>query len=98
MSSPDRQAVTGPGAGPAVPPGLRAELMAAVRPEFRADVLIPDPADPVFGARPCRVAGCGRPGRARGLCGGHHRRWSVEGKPDMEQFTATMNAGPLRAA
>jgi integrase len=67
--------------------------MAAVRPEFRADVLIPDPADPVFGARPCRVAGCGRPARGRGLCGGHHRRWTVEGKPDMEQFTATTHPG-----
>jgi integrase len=79
-------AAAGYGAGETVLPGLLAKLMSTVRPEFRADVLIPDPADPVFGARPCRVAGCGRPGRARGLCHGHHHRWARQGRPDIEEF------------
>ena len=44
--------------------GLLAKLVAAVRPEFRADVLVFDPADPVFAPR--RVPGGGvRVARAR---------------------------------
>jgi len=89
VSPPDGQAAAaGHGAGEAVPPGLLAKLMSTVRPEFRADVLIPDPADLVFGGQPCLVEGCGRPGRARGLCHGHHHRWSDEGKPDIGGFIA----------
>ena len=37
-------------------PGLRARLIAAVRLEFRADVLVFDPRDPVFGGPPCQAA------------------------------------------
>ena len=66
-------------AGPAVPAdGLLEKLMAAVRPEFRADVLVFDPADPVFGRGVCLVDGCGWPctaaGCARVTCGGGTRR------------------------
>ena len=93
MNPPDRRAAAaGHGAGEAVPPGLLATLMSAVRPEFRADVLIPDPQDLVFGGAPCRVEGCGRPGRARGLCHGHHHRWAGEGKPDIGEFIAATRA------
>jgi len=35
-----------------VPAGLLEKLMAVVRPEFRADVLAFDAADPVFGSPP----------------------------------------------
>ena len=56
------------------PAGLPEKLAAAIRPEFREDVFIPDPADPVFGGGPCQAGGCGRPARARGLCHGRHRR------------------------
>jgi hypothetical protein len=53
---------TGPEARPA---GLLEKLVAAVRPEFRADVFIPDPADPVFGGRRAgSTAAAARPGRA----------------------------------
>ena len=43
---PDRQARGHRG----MPAGLLEKLMAAVRPEFRADDLVFDPRDPVFGA------------------------------------------------
>ena len=73
---------------PGAHPGLLAALMAAVRPEFRSDVVVFDRRDPVFGAPPCRVPGCDRPGRARGMCDGHHQRWSTAGKPAADQFAA----------
>ena len=46
---------------PARPAGLLGKLLAAVRPEFRQDVLAFGPADPVLGGTPCKVAGCGTP-------------------------------------
>ena len=45
---PDRQARGHRG----MPAGLLEKLMAAVRPEFRADDLVFDPRDPVFGGPP----------------------------------------------
>ena len=69
--------------------GLLEKLMAAVRPEFRAGELAFDPADPVFGGPICRVASCPRTARGgRGLCAAHHDRWTAEGRPDLEAFTA----------
>jgi integrase len=89
--------VTGPDAAGAGqyrdPAGLLEKLMAAVRPEFRADELAFDPADPVFGGAACRVAGCPRTARGgRGLCSGHHDRWTAEGKPDMDAFVAVTSS------
>jgi integrase len=77
-----------PARGPATSPGLLAALMAAVRPEFRGDVLGFDPRDPVFGGPPCLVDGCERPGRNRGLCRWHYQQW-CERKPDFAEFVAT---------
>jgi hypothetical protein len=71
------------------PAGLLEKLMAAVRPEFRADVLTFDPRDPVFGGPPCAVPGCQRPARNRNLCWGHRQRWHQADKPDLAVFTAT---------
>ncbi len=88
MSSPDGQEASA-GAGEVVSPGLLARLMAAVRPEFRRDVLRFDAADPVFGGSACGVPGCARLARGRGLCLGHHSRWRQHGSPDLERFTAT---------
>ncbi|HJT04961.1 MAG TPA: site-specific integrase [Pseudonocardiaceae bacterium] len=76
-----------PDNAPAQHPGLLAKLMAAVRPEFRADVIDIDPADPVFGGPPCRVPDCRRIARTRGLCIGHYNRWQDAGQPDLEQFS-----------
>ena len=49
--------------------------MAAVRPEFRAGVLVFDPADPVFGGAACRVRWLRPDGAAGGMCDGHRARW-----------------------
>jgi hypothetical protein len=70
VSRPDDRAVPACGAAEwrGAPAGLREKLMAAVRPEFRADDLVFDPRDPVFGGPACAVAGCDRPGRKRDLC------------------------------
>jgi integrase len=79
----------GPRERPARPHGLLERLLAAVRPEFRADVLIFDPRDPVFGGPPCRVPACGRAARCRGMCQSHHERWIDAGRPALAQFAAT---------
>lgn len=77
----------------------RAEPVAAgiaglLRPEFNVTVIRPDPADPVLAGRPCTVKECDRPGRCRGLCAGHHKSWSSQGKPDLAGFIAS--AAPIR--
>ena len=66
--------------------GLLGKLMAAVRSEFRSDVMEFSPEDPVFGGAACRVAGCAHTARGRGLCQGHLHRWADAGRPDLEQF------------
>jgi integrase len=90
-------AVPGPEPGGPAPggtgyPGLLEKLLAAVRPEFRAAVFTVDPGDPVFGGPPCRVPGCGRAARARGLCLGHYHRWMTQGHPDIVEFAVTTSA------
>ena len=75
-----------------MPAGLLEKLVAAVRPEFRADDLVFDPRDPVFGGPACAVPGCGRPGRKRGLCLGHRQRWLASGEPELAAFIATTTA------
>jgi len=64
-------------------------LIAAVRPEFHADVLVFPAVDPVFGGGPCRVGPCPRPARGHGLCQGHHLRWVGAGRPELGEFAAT---------
>jgi integrase len=87
--------VTGPVTGTAssIPaparPGLLSRLMAVVRPEFRADELVFDPADPVFGGGLCLVPACERTARSRGLCAAHHDRWQADSRPDVEEFAAS---------
>ena len=86
-----------PAAGPArqyrAPAGLLEKLIAAVRPEFRAEDLVFDPRDPVFGGPPCAVSGCDRPHRSQGLCTSHSQRWRATGRPDLAGFTATAEPG-----
>ena len=38
-------------------PGLLERLLAAVRPQFRDELLVPDPANPVLGWKICAAAG-----------------------------------------
>ena len=91
MSAPSGPAETGPAGGgvPGRTAGLLEKLVAAVRPEFRGEVLVFDPRDPVFGGPPCMVAGCDRPQRERGMCRSHRRRWAQAGRPDPAEFAAT---------
>ena len=65
-----RPADPAPGAAGQLPvaPGLLEKLLAAVRPEFRADELAFGLDDPVFGGDRCRAGRCGRAVQARGLC------------------------------
>jgi hypothetical protein len=82
-----RAAVGGPSdlpapPGPAERAGLSAKLLAAVRPEFRVQVLIPAPGDLILGTPSCRVDGCPHRQRHRGLCHAHHQRWKRQGRPD----------------
>ena len=72
--------------------GLLEQLMAVVRPEFRTEIYIPAPDDPVFAAGKCAVAGCDRTAVQRGLCNGHVIRWRQRGRPALEDFLA--DSGP----
>jgi hypothetical protein len=55
-------------------------VAAAVRPEFRVDVLYPEPSNPVLFGRPCAVAGCPSPGRGRHLlCVAHGTQFRKRG-------------------
>jgi hypothetical protein len=71
------------------PVGLLEKLIAVVRPQFRAEVLVFDPRDPVFGGPPCTVPGCERPLRENGMCTAHTQRWRATGYPDLTEFIAT---------
>ena len=68
--------------------GLLEKLMAAVRSEFRVEVLIADPEDPVLGVKPCEIGGCDRPIKYRGMCNGHDLRWKKAGGTDLAAFKA----------
>jgi integrase len=70
--------------------GLLEKLMAAVRPEFRRDVVVFAPDDPVFGGAVCRVGECGRVSHSStGLCRGHYQRWMRQGRPEPNDFSIT---------
>jgi hypothetical protein len=75
-------------------PGLLAQLMAVVRPEFRTEIYVPDPDDPVFAADECVVADCDRTAESiqRGLCNAHAIRYRKRGNPPMTDFLA--DSGP----
>jgi integrase len=69
--------------------GLLEKLLAAVRSEFRADVLVFAPGDPVFGhGAACRIPRCGRPARPSGgsLCNNHYDRWAAGGRPALDAW------------
>ena len=75
-------------------PGLLERLLAAVRPQFRDKLLVPDPADPVLGWKICAAAGCGRPVHTRTMCAAHDRRWRRLGLPDVAEFLASPRPAP----
>jgi len=76
-------------------------LLSAVRPEFRAEMYVPEAGDHVLCARPptdallargavegCAVAGCRRSAYGWGLCRSHLRRWKLAGRPDRGSFAS----------
>ncbi|WP_239342219.1 hypothetical protein [Frankia sp. CiP3] len=69
-------------------PGLLEKLVAYVRPEFRADVLVPDSQDPVLGTPTCAVPSCDYPVADHGICNGHRLRWRDRGRPALAAFLA----------
>jgi len=72
----------------AAPTGLLEKLVGAVCPQFRVDVYVPAPGDPVLGRPPCSVQGCDRTGWEYGLCPAHSSRWRAQGRPDLAGFGA----------
>jgi integrase len=75
--------------------GLLEKLADAVRPEFRAGILVFDPADPVFGGEACLVPRCSRTARSGGMCYAHYQRWVHAGRPDPAAFALSgQAAGP----
>jgi integrase len=81
---------TSPADGEVGHPALLAKLMAAVRPEFRAEPLTFAVDDAVFGGAACGVQRCPRTARSGdGLCPGHHTRWMTAGRPEVAAFAAT---------
>ena len=76
---------------------LLEKLLAAVRPEFRHDVLAFAADDPVFGGTACRAGSCGRVSfSSTGLCNAHYQRWAKQGRRDLEDFSAATS--PLTGA
>lgn len=67
-------------------PGLLGKLMARVRVEFREEVYLIDPDDPVLGRGRCPVPDCDRAQAENGLCSAHGRRWRERGRPEMASF------------
>jgi integrase len=77
-------------------------LLAAVRVEFRAEVYVARPGDPVLFGPACAVAGCPARGLDRSaglsrgayLCAAHAGRWRREGSPPAAKWVR--RASPLR--
>lgn len=69
--------------------GSLRRLLAVLRPEFRADQFTFDATDGVFATGACRIDGCERQVRGRGICQGHLHRWVKQGRPDLDAFIAT---------
>ncbi|WP_395704560.1 hypothetical protein [Rhodococcus ruber] len=73
------------------PGSVLAKLMAVVRAEFRAEVYVPAPNDPVFISDRCIVAGCDRTAETlkQRLCCAHWQRFrKKKNYSSIEQFLA----------
>src|SRR5687768_2520443 len=65
---------------------LLAKLMEQVRSEFRVEALRLDASFFPSQEKGCSV--CGKPPRAHSLCGRHHQRWTVAGRPELTVWVA----------
>lgn len=75
--------------------GCAQKLVAAVRPEFRVEVLVPAVGDPILGTPACVVPGCVRSTNYDRLCQPHYRRWKSEGRPELAAWACS--ADPMVA-
>ncbi|OBG47701.1 hypothetical protein A5669_05130 [Mycolicibacterium fortuitum] len=76
--------------------GLLAALFAAVRPEWRRDVIVAPEGERLFAEAECLVNGCGaRAYTTKGLCRPHNFRWASAGRPDLARWVLTQD-GPTR--
>ena len=76
------------------PAGLLEKLMAAVRPEFRAEVLTSTRETRVFGGPPCAVTGCERPAPHQEPVPVRTGSGGIRpASPDLAEFTATTEPG-----
>ena len=73
-------------------------LMAEVRPEFRAEVFLPDKDSPVFYRGVCVVPACpiAVSHAARGLCERHYQKWKIVQKATGIAFEEWTSAEDLR--
>jgi hypothetical protein len=71
--------------------GYAQRLAAAVRPEFRVEVLVPAVGDPILGTPACIVAGCVRSSHYDRLCQAHRHRWKKDGRPELTKWAAQAN-------
>lgn len=69
--------------------GFTDMLAAAVRPQFRVDVLVPAVGDAILGTPPCIVAGCVRSSRYDRLRLAHLHRWRGADRPELMAWAAT---------
>lgn len=72
---------------------LLEKLMGTVRAEFRVEVFVPHPDEPVLGVKQCLVGDCDRTVSENALCSAHARRWRATGCADVSAFAA--DAGPV---
>ena len=75
-------------------------LRDAIRPEFRVEVYVADPSDPVLFGAHCAVSGCPARGahhvkRDHYLCRAHGKQWREDGRPDVQRWVR-VGARPLK--
>jgi integrase len=75
-------------------------LREAIRPQFRVDVYVAEPSDPVLFGALCAVSGCPARGahhlkRDHYLCAAHGKQWRGDGRPDVQRWVR-VGARPLQ--
>lgn len=78
-----------PRAAPAAVGDLHVRIVAALRPEFASEVIVPAVGAPIIGLAPCVVEGCVAGTTGHELCRDHLARWTAAGRPDKRVWAAT---------
>ena len=64
----------------------------ALRVEFAGDVILAVAGGPALMGRSCIVDECRRLAHHGGFCEAHHKRWTADGRPEIEEWVATAPA------